>query len=291
MRIGHKRGACMLDARKSLNRATVCIASVFQHPAGSRILYALYVFGSSSRNQCEQGLSETLHSMMSTFSLVAVALVLPHADAAHGLDNNWTVKVTGMVDANDCVRVTSIEDLGENIQTPSSVNCVGHSDTCSDDYSCEVARAKKPSTFAGCTLNSSTASEATVTGVLMDGLCYTNFVVEQKNFNGAPGLAPDKVHVRSEAHLHTRACLVVDYCAKTGFYLLQHSGEAGALTYTKLAQVEQGSGAEQVYDWLIEARHPCGTTTTAMPATSSHALSRWFSVMPLSAAALLASSC
>ncbi|CAE7251601.1 unnamed protein product [Symbiodinium natans] len=66
----------------------------------------------------------------------------------------------------------------------------------------------------------------------MDGLCYNNFVVEQKNFNGAPGWAPDKVHVRSEAHLHTRACLVVDYCATTGFYLLQHSGDPGALTYS-----------------------------------------------------------
>jgi len=59
-------------------------------------------------------------------------------------------------------------------------------------------------------------------------LCYDNFVVEQKNFNGAPGLAPDKVHVRSEAHLHTRSCLVVNYCAKTGFYLISRASSTAA---------------------------------------------------------------
>ena len=138
----------------------------------------------------------------------------------------------------------------------------------------DTARAKKPSTFAGCTFDSSNASEASVTGVLMDGLCYDNFVVQQKNINGAPGLAPDKVHVRSEAHLHTRACLVVDYCARTGFYLLQHSGEPEALTHTKLARMEAGSGAEQVYDWMVEARHPCGTTTTVALITRFQHLAR-----------------
>ena len=138
-----------------------------------------------------------------------------------------------------------------------------------------------------------------------DGLCYDNFVVEQKNFNGAPGLAPDKVHVRSEAHLHTRSCLVVNYCAKTGFYLISRASSTaaawgkifevaclsvclGTLTTSKnlfkrqsslifynhlrcffgvkdyafLAQMEAGSSAEMIFDFLIEARHPCGTTST-----------------------------
>ena len=130
---------------------------------------------------------------------------------------------------------------------------------CTDNYQCAQAMAKKPRSFAGCTFNENTGVEATVTGVLMDGLCYDNFVVEQKNYNGAPGLAPDKVHVRSEAHLHTRACLVVSYCATTGFYLLDRP--SSSTDYTYAAQMDSES-AEKVFDFLIDARHPCGTTTT-----------------------------
>ena len=140
---------------------------------------------------------------------------------------------------------------------------------CADNYQCVQARAKKPRSFQGCTFDDSTGAEATVTGVLMDGLCYDNFVVDQKNFNGAPGLAPDKVHVRSEAHFHTRACLVVSYCATTGFYLLDRPSSSADYTYA--AQMDSES-AEKVFDFLIDARHPCGTTTTAT-ATESNATS------------------
>eukprot|EP00418_Pyrodinium_bahamense_P091520 CAMPEP_0179043950 /NCGR_PEP_ID=MMETSP0796-20121207/17423_1 /TAXON_ID=73915 /ORGANISM="Pyrodinium bahamense, Strain pbaha01" /LENGTH=56 /DNA_ID=CAMNT_0020740335 /DNA_START=464 /DNA_END=634 /DNA_ORIENTATION=- len=56
----------------------------------------------------------------------------------------------------------------------------------------------------------------------MDDLCYSNFIVEQKDHNGAPGLAPDKVHVRTEAQLHTRSCLLVSYCSRL------HEAEAAA---------------------------------------------------------------
>ena len=210
---------------------------------------------------------------------LVVAMILPGSHAGHGLDNNWTVAITGMMDANDCLRVSSIEDLGANLAGADGVSCVSSSSTCTDNYDCDAAKAKKPSSFAGCTFDSSSAFAATVYGVLMDGLCHDNFVVEQKNFNGAPGLAPDKVHVRSEAHLHTRACLVVDYCAATGFYLLQHSGSPGALTYSKLARTEKGSeGAEKVFDWLMEARHPCGTTTTTVEETTSNARMPWLSL-------------
>jgi len=213
---------------------------------------------------------------------LVVAMILPGSHAGHGLDNNWTVAITGMKDANDCLRVSSIEDLGANLAGAAGVSCVSSSSTCTDNYDCDAAKAKKPSSFAGCTFDSSSASAVTMVGVLMDGLCHDNFVVEQKNFNGAPGLAPDKVHVRSEAHLHTRACLVVDYCAATGFYLLQHSGSPGALTYSKLARTEKGSeGAEKVFDWLMEARHPCGTTTTTTTmdgVTTSDARMPWLSL-------------
>jgi len=187
--------------------------------------------------------------------------------AAHGFDNNWTVAVTGMKDANNCVRVTSIEDLGANLVTPDTSKCLSATNMCEDNYNCEAAKASKPASFSGCTFDSSSASSATVTGVLMDGLCYDNFVVEQKNYNGAPGLAPDKVHVRSEAHLHTRSCLVVNYCATTGFYLISRASSTA--DYAFLAQMEAGSSAEMVFDFLIEARHPCGTTSTTMALSSA----------------------
>ncbi|CAE7241983.1 unnamed protein product [Symbiodinium pilosum] len=168
---------------------------------------------------------------MLALRLLTVALIVRSSHAAHGLDNNWTVKVTGMVDANMCVRITSvdsIEDMGTNIATGATSQCVPGTDTCEDGYSCDAARARKPGLFAGCTFDSSTASESSVTGVIMDGTCYDNFIVKQLAINGNPktaGLAPDLVHVRSEAHLHTRACLVVNYCSGTGFYLLQSAGE------------------------------------------------------------------
>eukprot|EP00439_Symbiodinium_sp_Y106_P009751 s4085_g1.t1 len=118
---------------------------------------------------------------------LVVAMILPSSQAAHGLDNNWTVAITGMKDANDCLRVSSIEDLGANIASAANVNCVSSSSTCADNYDCDAAKAKKPANFAGCTFDSSSASAVTMVGVLMDGLCHDNFVVEQKNFNGAPG--------------------------------------------------------------------------------------------------------
>ena len=45
-------------------------------------------------------------------------------------DNNWTVAVTGMKDANNCVRVTSIEDLGANLATPDTSTCLSATNMC-----------------------------------------------------------------------------------------------------------------------------------------------------------------
>ncbi|CAJ1343610.1 unnamed protein product [Effrenium voratum] len=168
------------------------------------------------------------------------------ASAAHGLDNNWTVMVTGMKDGNGCMKATSVEDMGSNIVT-STPTCLSATQMCADDYECTTAQSLKPASFTGCTFDESTAAATSVVGVLMDGLCYTNFVVEQKNFNGAPGLAPDKVHVRSEAHLHTRACLVVSYCAKTGFYLLTRPSSTA--DYAFAAQMDSSS-AEKALEQL-----------------------------------------
>ncbi|CAJ1442810.1 unnamed protein product [Effrenium voratum] len=188
--------------------------------------------------------------------ICAMTMVLG-ASAAHGLDNNWTVMVTGMKDGNGCMKATSVEDIGSNIVT-STPTCLSATQMCADDYECTTAQSLKPASFTGCTFDESTAAATSVVGVLMDGLCYTNFVVEQKNFNGAPGLAPDKVHVRSEAHLHTRACLVVSYCAKTGFYLLTRPSSTA--DYAFAAQMDSSS-AEKVFDFLIEARN-LGTSNT-----------------------------
>lgn len=202
-----------------------------------------------------------VHAMLKYLCAMSV-MVLP-ASAAHGLDNNWTVKVTGMKDANGCMTATSIEDLGASLASSTST-CLSSTKMCTDDYDCMEAQARKPGSFQGCTLDASSAVEATVTGVLMDGLCYDNFVVEQKNINGAPGLAPDKVHVRSEAHLHTRSCLVVSYCAKTGFYLLQRPSSTADYAYA--AQMDSDA-AEKVFDFLVDARHPCASSTTTTTST------------------------
>ena len=48
---------------------------------------------------------------MLALRLLTVALIVRSSHAAHGLDNNWTVKVTGMVDANMCVRITSVDSI------------------------------------------------------------------------------------------------------------------------------------------------------------------------------------
>lgn len=207
--------------------------------------------------------------------------------AAHGLDNNWTVKVIGMKDANGCMQATSIEDLGSNLVRPDSVSCLSATQMCTDDYQCVEARALKPSTFQGCSFDASSGVEAEVTGVLMDGLCYQNFVVDQKNYNGGAGLAPDKVHVRSEAHLHTRACLVVSYCAKTGFYLLQRPSSTADYSYA--AQMDS-QAAEKVFDFLIDARHPCGTTSTTEMIVSNAAIAPFAPVLTASAMILVALS-
>ena len=42
----------------------------------------------------------------------AVLLLALKATAYHGEDNNWYVRVDGMIDANKCLRVGSIIDLG-----------------------------------------------------------------------------------------------------------------------------------------------------------------------------------
>ena len=112
--------------------------------------------------------------------MCAMTMVLGAAEAAHGLDNNWTVMVTGMKDGNGCMKATSVEDMGSNLVT-STPTCLSATQMCTDDYECTTARALKPASFTGCTFDETTAAATSAVGVLMDGLCYNNFVVEQKN--------------------------------------------------------------------------------------------------------------
>ena len=44
--------------------------------------------------------------------MAALLLLALKATAYHGEDNNWLVRVTGFMDANGCMRVSSITDLG-----------------------------------------------------------------------------------------------------------------------------------------------------------------------------------
>ena len=44
--------------------------------------------------------------------MAALLLLALKATAYHGEDNNWLVRVDGMIDANKCLRVGSITDLG-----------------------------------------------------------------------------------------------------------------------------------------------------------------------------------
>jgi len=197
------------------------------------------------------------------------------ADMAHGLDNNWLVRVQAMKDSADCMKITSalaITDLGMNLEhnATEDVQCAGQAGAaCSDNYDCDAIAASssfRPAAFEGCTFDESSGVEATVEGIIMDGLCHNNFIVNQFAFNGAPGLAPDKVYVRTMADLHTRACLIVKYCSKTGYYLV--AKPSGEVNYAKVGRFDSMS-AEWVWDWLIAARHPeCDVKTHTTTSTT-----------------------
>lgn len=206
-------------------------------------------------------------------SLLAVtttaALRVTSALAGHGLDNNWNVSITGEKDSSDCFRFASggdIEDLGmmsiPHVYTDSQeVTCVTGTETCTENYDCDAVAAKKSSlTFQGCTFEESTAMQVTVSGFIMDGTCYNNFIVEQKNFNGAPGLTPDQVYVRTESELHTRACLLVSYCSSSGFHLVERAAAGSA--YEQVVALDAASTA-LIFDWLVTARHSCAAPTPA----------------------------
>jgi len=170
--------------------------------------------------------------------------------------------VIGSKDANNCLRVESIQSEAQNVEVPSDatqqpkcVNGFAGDATCDAPY--DPAAVARPDTVDGCEFDENSAQSATVEGFLVDGLCYNNFIVEQKDFNGAPGLAPDGVHLRTSMPFHTRACLLVKYCAKTGFYLVDKGSDD---TYGLVARFEIGeNGGEKVFDYVKSAR----------PATSS----------------------
>lgn len=50
----------------------------------------------------------------------------------------------------------------------------------------------------------------------------------------------------------------------------------GVKDYAFLAQMEAGSSAEMIFDFLIEARHPCGTTSTTASQIGQATLESFF---------------
>ena len=107
-----------------------------------------------------------------------------------------------------------------------------------------------PSSFAGCKFDEKTSKSVELSGYVVDTLCYENFLVKQEAFNGAPGTAPDKVYLRDNLPQHTRACLLVDYCAKTGYTLVHKVKDYN----NKLGTLEAGAGARAMFKFLASAR-------------------------------------
>lgn len=163
----------------------------------------------------------------------------------------------GSKDANNCLRVESIESEAQNVAVPSNAThqpkCVkGFAGDATCDAPYDPAAVARPDAVDGCMFDESSAQSVTVEGFVVDGLCYNNFVVEQKNFNGEPGLAPDGVHLRTSMPLHTRACLLASFCAKTGFYLVDKGSDD---TYEFVARFESGgNGGEKVFEYVKSAR-------------------------------------
>jgi len=69
--------------------------------------------------------------------------------------------------------------------------------------------------------------------------------------NGAPGSSPDKVYLRTSMPKHTRACLMVDYCAITGYTLVQESNSSWN---NFIGTLEAGVGAEAMFHFLAHTR-------------------------------------
>jgi len=184
-----------------------------------------------------------------------------------GLDNNWEVTITGKIDNSNCLQVTSITHSaggGTNLKSPSKVKCAAGFDC--TPVTNNYADLTRPSSFDGCSFTAAGATSVTRTGFLLDRLCYQNFVMQQLDYNGAPGFTPDQIHVKTELEFHTRSCLLVNYCARTGFSLLVKNGG----NYELSAHIESGeNSAGKVYDWLKSAEHKdsnAGTSTSSRAA-------------------------
>lgn len=157
-----------------------------------------------------------------------------------GLDNNWIVRVSGLVDDRHCVRVSSITDLGSQVDATGNESCVDPNLCGPGEYDGEwnpggTKQAVAPASFGGCTLNEATAKPVVLTGFIADTLCHHMFIAQQKDVNcvtyACPGTAPDGVYLRTSMPQHTRACLTVDYCAETGYTLVHNVGSADAPSY------------------------------------------------------------
>jgi len=170
-----------------------------------------------------------------------------------GLTNNWVVAISGLMDGAGCLRASSIKDVGADTPVAANGNV-----TCVDPNICGASggRPKPPASFGGCTFDTTTARNATLTGYVLDNLCYDNFIVKQEDSNGAAGASPDHVYVRTSMPQHTLACLTVSYCAATGYVLLRNTSPVGATPHYKLlARLEAGGGgAGVVFEFLSSAR-------------------------------------
>ena len=86
--------------------------------------------------------------------MIAFAVLSSNPDPkAFGLENNWHVEVTGQLDSANCLRVSSIKDLGASTHVAANPNV-----TCVDPGVCAGNPPKPPQAgFAGCTLDTASA--------------------------------------------------------------------------------------------------------------------------------------
>lgn len=64
-----------------------------------------------------------------------------------------------------------------------------------------------------------------------------------------------QVYVRSDTPWHTRGCLTINVCARTGYNVVFNDGTEENPNYALLATLEQGPrGAGVMFDFLINAR-------------------------------------
>lgn len=64
-----------------------------------------------------------------------------------------------------------------------------------------------------------------------------------------------QVYLRTDTPWHTRGCLTLDVCARTGYNLVINNGTAQQPQYAMLATLERGErGAGLMFDFLVNAR-------------------------------------